>query len=460
MEKEAAKSKLQERKMSGRLLLFPLPFQGHINPMLQLANILHSRGFNITIIHTFCNSPNKSNYPHFTFETISEDSLTGFPTMSGSVTNVALLNKVCVDPFRDCVKRLLTNSSADDPILCLITDALLYFTQAVADLLKLPRIVLRTSSLSAFHVLSLRPILLQKGYLSVEDSNSEAPVPEVQPLKVKDISRTYKIEGEDLDELISGMMTGTKAASAIIWNTFEELEQSVLPTIQQNFPIPSFTIGPFHKYFTASTSSLLEQDQTAISWLDTQAPLSVLYVSFGSVALIDKSEFLEMAWALANSKQKFLWVVRPGVIRGSEWLEPFADGLQEAVSERGHIVKWAPQQEVLAHPATACFWSHCGWNSTLESICEGVPMICSPCFGDQSTNARYVEAVWKVGLVLENGLEREEIERAIRRVMIDEEGKEMKMRMSCLKEKVNLCLIQGGSSYKSLQGLVNFILSL
>ncbi|KAK1359621.1 UDP-glycosyltransferase 76C2 [Heracleum sosnowskyi] len=274
MEKQEAKSKLEERKMSGRLLLFPFPFQGHINPMLQLANILYSKGFNITIIHTLCNSPNKSNYPHFTFETISEESLTAFPTMQGSVTNVVLLNKVCVDPFRDCVKRLLSNS---DRILCLVTDALLYFTQAVADGLKLPRIVLRTSSLSAFQVLYLHPLLLQKGYLSVEDSNSEAPVPEVQPLKVKDILRTYKIEGEDLEEIISGMMTGIKAASAIIWNTFEELEQSVLPTIQQNFPIPSFTIGPFHKYFTASGSSLLEQDQSAISWLDMQAPLSVLY---------------------------------------------------------------------------------------------------------------------------------------------------------------------------------------
>ncbi|KAL8097890.1 UDP-glycosyltransferase 76B1-like [Apium graveolens] len=461
MEKQEANSKLlQARKMYGRLLLFPLPAQGHINPMLQLANILYSKGFNITIIHTSFNFPNKSNYPHFTFEAIPEESLTGFPTRQGSVTKIVLLNKVCFDPFRDCVKRLLSNSSADDRIFCLITDALLYFTKDVADLLKLPRIVLRTSSLSAFHVYYLYPILLQKGYLSVKDSNSEAPVSEAEPLKVKDIPQTYQIEGEDLGMMIAEMMTGTKAASAILWNTFEELEQSVLPTIQQNFPIPSFTIGPFHKYFTASASSLLEQDKTAISWLDMQAPLSVLYVSFGSLAAIDKTEFFEMAWALANSKQKFLWVVRPGVIRGSEWLEPFPDGLQEAVSERGHIVKWAPQQEVLAHPATACFWSHCGWNSTLESICEGVPIICSPSFGDQPTNARYVEAVWKVGLVLENGIKREEIERAIRRVMIDQEGKEMRMRMSCLKKKVNLCLMEGGSSYKSLEGLVNFILSL
>ncbi|KAL1812401.1 hypothetical protein ACET3Z_022466 [Daucus carota] len=449
--------------IKGRLLLFPLPFQGHINPMLQLANILHSKGFNITIIHTSFNSPNKSSYPHFTFESFSEESLAGCTSLLGNVKDIILLlnlmNKVWFDPFLDCVKRLLSNSSAEDPIRCLISDATLYFTQAVADLLKLPRIVLRTSSLSSFHVFHAFPLLLQKGYLSMEDSESEAPVLEAPPLKVKDVSLTFKIEGEALDVMLSGLMSGTKAASGLIWNSFEELEQSVLPTIQQEFPIPNFTIGPFHKYFTASASSLIAQDQTALSWLDMQAPQSVLYVSFGSLAAIDKTEFFEMAWGLANSKQKFLWVVRPGGIRGIEWLEPFPDELLEAVSERGHIVKWAPQQEVLAHPATACFWSHCGWNSTLESICEGVPMICSPSFGDQQTNARYIEAVWKVGLVLEKEIEREEITRAIRRVMVDEEGIEMKKRISSLKEMANICLMEGGSSYRSLESLVSFILS-
>ncbi|KAK1359622.1 UDP-glycosyltransferase 76F1 [Heracleum sosnowskyi] len=449
----------------GRLLLFPLPFQGHINPMLQLANILHSKGFDITIIHTSFNSPNTSNHPHFTFESFAEETLAGYDTsLLGNVKNVILLlnlvNKVWFHPFRDCVKRLLSNSSAEDPIRCLISDATLYFTQAVTEGLELPRIVLRTSSLCSFHVFHSFPLLLQKGYLSMEDSESETPVVEVPPLKVKDLSSTFKIEGEALDVMLSGLMSGTKAASGLIWNSFEELEHSTLPTIHQEFPIPNFTIGPFHKYFTATASSLLAQDQTALSWLDMQAPLSVLYVSFGSIAAIDKTEFFELAWGLANSKQRFLWVVRPGVIRGSEWLEPFPAGLLEAVSERGHIVKWAPQQQVLAHPATACFWSHCGWNSTLESICEGVPMICSPSFGDQPTNARYVEAVWKVGLVLENGFEREEITKAIRRVMVDQEGREMKMRMSCLKEKVNICLMEGGSSYKSLESLVSFILSL
>lgn len=88
---------------------------------------------------------------------------------------------------------------------------------------------------------------------------------------------------------------------------------------------------------------------------------------------MDEAEFLETARGLANSMQQFLWVVWPGSVRGSAWLESLPDGFIEKLDGRGHIVKWAPQQEVLAHEATGGFWTHCGWNSTLESICEGVP---------------------------------------------------------------------------------------
>ncbi|KAL2541664.1 UDP-Glycosyltransferase superfamily protein [Abeliophyllum distichum] len=104
----------------------------------------------------------------------------------------------------------------------------------------------------------------------------------------------------------------------------------------------------------------------------------------------------EVAWGLANSAQPFLWVVRPGLVNGSEYLEILSKELLEAINKRGYIVKWAPQQEVLSHPATGGFWTHSRWNSTLESICEGVPMICSPFFRHQKVSFRYVNDIWKV----------------------------------------------------------------
>lgn len=302
-------------------------------------------------------------------------------------------------------------------------------------------------------------IIISKIHFVSDDSISEAPVEELPPLKFKDIPMIFTSKPDSICKPIDNMINGIKASSGLIWNSFSELEEPALQKIHQLLPVPTFTIGPFHKYFPASNSSLLQQDQTSISWLKSQPPKSVLYVSFGSIAAMDQTEFMEIAWGLANSMQPFLWVVRPGMVRGSEWIELLPSGFMEGLGGRGHIVKWAPQQEVLAHPSTGGFWTHNGWNSTLESICEGVPMICSPCFGDQQVNARYVSEVWKVGIQLEKGLEREEIETMIRRLMVEREGARIREKIMELKEMVNVCLKQGGSSYQSLENLVSYILS-
>lgn len=297
-------------------------------------------------------------------------------------------------------------------------------------------------------------------FFLLSDSRLEESVTELPPLKIKDLPVIKTRDPEALYRVVNGMVDGAKVSSGIIWNTFESLEESALATLGQQFSVPIFPIGPFHKCIPASSPSLLTQDQSCICWLDKQAPKSVIYVSFGSIAAISGTDFLEIAWGLTNSKQPFLWVVRPGSTHGSEWLEPLPRGFLEMLDGRGHIVKWAPQQEVLAHPAVGAFWTHNGWNSTLESVCEGVPMICMPCFTDQKVNARYVSDVWKVGVLLENGLRREEIERIIRRAMAEKEGEEIRGRILCLKEKANHCLKQGGSSYEGIHNLVTHILSL
>ena len=290
----------------------------------------------------------------------------------------------------------------------------------------------------------------------------EEPVIEFPPLKVKDLPVIKSTNPDEFYEEISRVVSECKVSSGLIWNTFEDLEQSTLDTLSQQLSIPMFPIGPFHKYNLAySSSSLLTEEQSSISWLNTQRQKSVIYVSFGSVAILSEAEFLEIAWGLANSEQPFLWVVRPGLVHGSKWLEALPNGFLENLGGRGHIVKWAPQQKVLAHWAVGAFWTHSGWNSTMESICEGVPMICRPSFIDQKVNAKYVSHVWKVGVQLENeNLERGEIERSIRKLIKEKEGEEIRCRASKLKDKAISCSEPGGSSYKSLDRLLNHILSL
>lgn len=136
------------------------------------------------------------------------------------------------------------------------------------------------------------------------------------------------------------------------------------------------------------------------------------------------------------------------------------DGFESAVEGRGKVIKWAPQQEVLAHHAVGGFWTHNGWNSTLESVSEGVPMICKPQFADQMLNTRYLEAVWAVGFELVGKLERGEIKKAIKRLMVEKEGAEIRERAKELKKKMDQCLESSGSSQIAINRLVNYIISL
>jgi len=151
--------------MGCRLLLIPLPLQGHINPMLQLAQILHSNGFSITIIHTSFNSLNPSNYPHFNFCCI-QDGLSE-SSASNLLNLVVELNTSCVKPFKECLGKLLSDVS-EEPTACLISDAMCYFTQDVATSFKLPRLVLRTGGASSFVAFAAFPFLREKEYLPIQ----------------------------------------------------------------------------------------------------------------------------------------------------------------------------------------------------------------------------------------------------------------------------------------------------
>ncbi|XP_051121530.1 UDP-glycosyltransferase 76B1-like [Andrographis paniculata] len=449
-----------------RVVLFPLPAQGHINPMFQLANILHSMGFAISVIHTRFNAPGgvDSRYPHFNFHLISDpvtEDNSSTPLSGNPVTAINLLNARCAGPFKLCLSRILSEES-NGTVRCIITDAIWCFAQAVADELNIPRIVLRTTSVHSFLVYDALPLFHQTGYLTNMEARAEEAIPEFPPIKVKDIPTFGANDPDSTFETLSKIVGETKKCSGLIFNTFKELESPDLTKLGHQFCMPVFAIGPFHKRFSAAETSLLKQDRSSIDWLDKQAPQSVLYVSFGSLATMDKTTFLEVAWGLANSGQPFLWVVRPGSINGtaSTASEVLPGEWAEEVSGRSCVVEWAPQQEVLAHSSVGGFWTHSGWNSTLESICEGVPMMCAPCFADQMINARWVSDVWRIAINLERVFARRDVEESIRLLMTTAEGAEMRRRVAALKETAAACLGSGGSSYEALEGLSKFIMEL
>jgi hypothetical protein len=365
---------------------------------------------------------------------------------------VISLNANCRAPLHDLL-------ASNTQFSCIIYDSLMHCVVEVANDLKIPSIAFRSNS--AIHAITYYAcIQLEKdGHLPLKDSVSQDLVPGFHPLRFKDLPM-FNYENIEAYLHLTAKVQNFKFLSAMICNTMEFMEQSTIQAYQQRVQVPFFTLGPLHKFAPASSSSLLEEDITCISWLDKQSPKSVLYVSLGSLASMNQNELTELAWGLANSEQPFLWVIRPGSIPGSEWIENLPCDFTETVKGRGFIVKWAPQEKVLAHSAVGGFWSHCGWNSTLESLCEGVPIICWPYFLDQRVHARYLSQVWSLGIHYESELERKEVEIVVRRLMVNEEGENMRERATEFKERAKQCIEAGGSSYNSLKKLVELIKTL
>lgn len=120
------------------MILVPLPLQGQMNLMLELANLLHLKGFSITIIHTTFNSLNPLTHPHFTFRSIPDGLSESEASAKDLVLLRFLLNAKCVEPLREYLSSLLSDVS-EEAVACLISDILLVFTESVAHSLKTPK---------------------------------------------------------------------------------------------------------------------------------------------------------------------------------------------------------------------------------------------------------------------------------------------------------------------------------
>ncbi|XP_076892349.1 UDP-glycosyltransferase 76H1-like [Bidens hawaiensis] len=432
---------------NGRMVMVASPFQGHMTPMLQLGTYLHSKGFSITIAHPEFNSPDSSNHPDFIFLPLP-DNLSGPGSFTSFFGFLQALNNNCKPHLREHLVQIMKEES-----VVIIYDILMVFGGSLAVDLGLPSIIMNSSSAAFFPAYKIIPQLHKEGRFPVHDSLLDEIVPELKPIRYKDLP-FIDLPTQDAIESAK-MITPDTPPSAFIWNTLEFLEPSTLTQVRQQYQVPIFTIGPLHKTSPTRFTSFLEKDTSCITWLDKQKPKSVIYVSLGSMANLDKNVATETAWGLVNSNQSFLWVVRPGSVHGYEWFEFLEEGLVDEIKVRGLIVKWAPQKEVLAHNAVGGFWSHCGWNSTLESVSEGVPMLCQPFSVDQLMNARYLSHVWKIGI--EIVVEKTEIKDAIKRLLVD---KEMKQRAIEVQENVKLALNHGGSSHNALKDLEEYILSL
>jgi hypothetical protein len=292
-------------------------------------------------------------------------------------------------------------------------------------------------------------------------------VPGMPGIRLRDIPSFIRTTDPDdfMVHFDSREAQNTHHAQGIILNTFDALEQDVVDALRRIFP-RVYTIGPLVTFVKnlpaarpdASTIgvNLWKEDASCLRWLDTQRPGSVVYVNFGSITVMTPAQLAEFAWGLASCGRPFLWVIRPDLVTGEKAVLP--EEFFSETRERGLFLSWCPQDEVLSHPSAGLFLTHSGWNSTLESVCAGVPMICWPFFAEQMTNCRYACSKWDIGLEIDNNVTREEVARLIKEAMDGEKGKDMNAKAATWKEKAVTATEQGGTSSVNIDRLVAFML--
>ncbi|XP_076897906.1 7-deoxyloganetin glucosyltransferase-like [Bidens hawaiensis] len=457
----------------------PFPAQGHINPMLLLAKILHSKGFHITFVNTEFNHQRlvKSQvldalnlYTSFQFETIPDglppaenlDATQDIPSLCKSTS------ETCLEPFKKLLSKLNDPATAS-PVSCIVSDSAMSFTLDAADELGIPEVLFWTTSACGFLAYAHYNTLRQNGFFPLKDSADLTNgfldtivdcIPSMKGMRLKDMPSF--IQSTDPNEFMVDFSirecARSKKASAIILNTFEDLEQEVLNELSSIYP-SVFSIGPLHTIANNMVdedlkllgSSLWKEDTKCMEWLDSKDINSVVYVNFGSITVMTSQQLIEFSWGLANSNQNFLWVIRPDLVSGDSRMLP--PEFIEATCERGLLTSWCPQQKVLNHPSIGGFLTHSGWNSTIESISSGVPMICWPFFAEQPTNCWYTCYQWLIGMEIESDADRKEVERIVRTLMVEEKGKEMRKMAMVWKKKA-----ESSPSLLNIDKLINQVL--
>ncbi|XP_030444959.2 7-deoxyloganetin glucosyltransferase-like [Syzygium oleosum] len=463
----------------------PYPAQSHIGAMLKLAKLLHHKGFHISFVNTEFNHRRlararglefvNGTLSDFQFLTIPDglppsdaDATQDMPTLCDSARSFM------VGPFGDLVSSLGSNPSLP-PVTCIVSDGFMPFTTSpVASRYGIPLVHLFTVSGSALMAVKQLRALGENGLSPLTDESQlmngygNTPIDWISGMKnmrLRDLPNFFRITGSDdtLFNFTTDVVDRIGNAMATIVHTFEALEPDVLCALSSMIP-RVYPVGPLHLMINRMARdesfiskniecNLLEEHDECLEWLDSKMPKSVIYVNFGSIAFVTHQQLVEFAMGLANSNWCFLWVLRPDLVNGDTAILPreFA----EKTRERGFLSGWCPQERVLNHPSIGGFLTHCGWNSTIESLSAGVPMLCWPCFGDQQTNCKYICDDWGIGLEMDSNVKRDEVERLVRELMEGEVGRKMRSKAREWKKMAEEAAGEKGSSFMNLDKLMD-----
>ncbi|XP_052183090.1 anthocyanidin 3-O-galactosyltransferase F3GT1-like [Diospyros lotus] len=236
-------------------------------------------------------------------------------------------------------------------------------------------------------------------------------------------------------------------------NSFEGLESKASEDLNSNFTKLLY-IGPLNLTCPAPATgpSSFSDEYGCLKWLNSQKPASVAYIGFGTVGTLAPDELVALANALEARALPFLWSIKDSL---KKYLP---EKLLEKMNRTGKMVPWTPQVQVLAHVSVGVFITHFGWNSVLESIAAGVPLIGRPLFGDHQLNGWMAEHVWRVGVKVEGGVfTKDGTIRALDLVLLEEEGKKLRENAEWFKELAHKAAGKNGSSTRSFDSLVKSV---
>ncbi|KAL1549410.1 UDP-glycosyltransferase 86A1-like [Salvia divinorum] len=442
--------------------------QGHIVPFVNLAIKLASKGFSITFAHLefvhqqISQSQNSTQTDIFAaartsgldirYTTLSD----GFPLDFDRSANfnewVAYYRDRFPEKVDELVGQIVQSDSSSNYFL--VADTFCVWPEKIAKKYGLVNASFWTEPALVFSLYYHLDLLREKGHVPVNGRREMVDyVPGIYSINTKDfMSYLHDTEFEALHETIFRAFDAVKSADFVLCNTVEELEPDTISALHQKQPF--YAIGPLFSSDFAVPNSLLSQVSSA-DWLNSKPPGSVLYVSFGSLATTDKSVILEIAGGLLLSQVNFIWVVRPGMVdSGGGGVMP--EGFEDMTRKRGLVVPWCSQNEVLRNPAIGGFLTHCGWNSILESVWCGVPMVCYPLFTDQITNRKLVVDDWRVGVNMCEGehINKEEVAEKIEFVMNEKRSAELRKEIEKVRCTLEKAVTVNGSSDRNFDGFV------
>ncbi|GLU02691.1 hypothetical protein SLE2022_199320 [Rubroshorea leprosula] len=464
-----------------RVIMFPFMAHGHLNPFMALAEKLVRRGScTITIVNTPWNIQTlKSSFPpdsktNISFAEIPFNSARyGLPV---NAENMGELSPELSTRFLEASENLephfrnllisITEKEGKAPA-CIISDMFLGWTIKVANELGIFHSVFIAGAgygMGIYFSLSLNISQRENG-----EEFSLLDFPEASRIHQTQLGGEFKYS----DETVSWFCFRERqflfclSSDAILLNSIPELDGMGAKYFHRKTRgKPIYMVGPICS--SPKRASQFPDDFSA--WLDLHPPGSVLYVCFGSQFTILPSQMRELAKGLEESGVGFIWVIRPPVgFSVTEEINPewLPDGFQDRIRSRNQgilIYKWAPQVEILRHKSTGGFLSHCGWNSVLESLCNGVPIIGWPLEGEQRFNSNFLEKEVGVCLEMARGTESatikcDDVARTIKMAMGQtEKGEEMRRKALEIKKKMEDAIQErDGFKGSSVQAMDEFL---